>query len=668
MFSSPFNNIHPLRHIYPYLLLLALSLFVGACSDTGGGEEEVLNIDSIFIGSQSLDLSQSSFDEMPIDLTLDIIFSAPVNVSTANQSITLSYSGIPLDISTNFSNDNQNLRLRSNTSLPYNSDIILNISSDLKSADGGVFSGRQWTFTTVNGELEVTNFTIDGQSYNAFDYLSNISVNPEIVIEFSLPVDVSTLESELRLKGNDIPDFDIEVMNDDKEIVIHLSDNLASWTRYIFALEDGIQGRNGEIFESIQQEFYTRVDDTPKFPTISDEELLTLIQSQTFKYFWDYGHPVSGMARERNSNGNTVTSGGSGFGLMAMIVGVERGFITRSEAIERWKKIFDFLENADRFHGAWSHWLDGNTGVVRPFSQRDNGGDIVETAFLVQGMLTVRQYLDENDTEELDLINQIIRLWEGVEWDWYVRAGEEVITWHWSPEYEWAINLKVRGHNETQIIYTLAAASPTHTITPEIYHNGYARSGNMVNGSTFYGYELPIGQDRGGPLFFTHYSYLGMDPRNLKDQYADYWEQNVNHSLINRAYCIDNPKNFIGYSEDCWGLTASDNDQGYSAHSPDNDRGVITPTAAISSLPYTPEESMDAIRHFYYILGDKLWGEYGFYDAFNPTAGWFASSYIAIDQGPIVCMIENYRTGLLWDLYMSAPEVKAGLDKLGFTY
>ncbi len=169
-------------------------------------------------------------------------------------------------------------------------------------------------------------------------------------------------------------------------------------------------------------------------------------------------------------------------------------------------------------------------------------------------------------------------------------------------------------------------------------------------------------------LYFTHYSFLGLDPRNLQDDLANYWEQNVNHTLINRAYCIDNPKNFIGYCDDSWGLTASDNPWGYNAHSPTNDLGVVTPTAAISSIPYTPVESMNAIRHFYYILGDKLWGDYGFYDAFNITEGWWANSYIAIDQGPIICMIENYRTNLLWDLFMSCPEVRNGLDKLGFIY
>jgi hypothetical protein len=421
-------------------------------------------------------------------------------------------------------------------------------------------------------------------------------------------------------------------------------------------------------FETESYEIYTTLDTIPKFPEISDEELLTLIQSQTFKYFWDFGHPVSGLARERNTSGNVVTSGGSGFGLMAMIVAVERGFITREEALIRWKKIFDFLESADRFHGVWSHWLNGNTGKVIPFSEKDNGGDLVETAFLVQGMLTVRQYLNPEDVTEIGLIEQINELWEAVEWDWFRKGSENVLYWHWSPQYLWDINLKIRGHNETQIIYVLAGASPTHSIPKEVYIEGYARNGNFTNGNSFYNYTLPLGEDRGGPLFFTHYSYLGLDPRNLEDQFAEYWIQNVNHSLINNAYCADNPKNYVGYSEKCWGLTASDGNSGYSAHSPNNDRGVITPTAAISSLPYTPGESMAAIKHFYYQLGDRLWGEYGFYDAFNPTSNWVANSFLAIDQGPIIIMIENYRTGLLWDLFMSAPEVQDGLDKLGFNY
>ena len=408
------------------------------------------------------------------------------------------------------------------------------------------------------------------------------------------------------------------------------------------------------------------LDSTLKYPMITDDELLTKIQQQTFRYFWDFGHPYSGLTRERNTSGDIVTTGGSGFGIMALIVGIERGFITRTEGTGRLETILDFLEPADRFHGVWSHWMNGTTGETIPFSEKDNGGDLVETTFLIQGLLTFRQYLDPGNPDENQLINRINQLWESVEWDWYTR-NEQVLYWHWSEDYGWEMNHKIRGYNETLITYILAAASSTHGIEASVYHDGYAQNGAIINGKEYYGYKLPLGYDYGGPLFFAHYSFLGLDPRNLEDSYANYMEQNVNHSLINRAYCSDNPKDWVGYSEVSWGLTASDNHQGYSAHSPTNDLGVITPTAGISSIPYTPVESLDAIRHFYYILGDKLWGEYGFYDAFNATEGWWANSYLAIDQGPIIIMIENYRSALLWDLFMSCPEVQSGLTKLGFT-
>jgi hypothetical protein len=353
---------------------------------------------------------------------------------------------------------------------------------------------------------------------------------------------------------------------------------------------------------------------------------------------------------------------------MALIVGIERSFITRNDGLQRLDKILNFLESADRFHGAWSHWINGNTGDVIPFSDNDNGGDLVETAFLVQGLLTFRQYLNAGDATEQALINRINVLWQGVEWDWYTKGGEDVLYWHWSPEKEWIMNHKISGNNETMITYILAASSPTHTINATAYHKGYARNGAIVNGNSYYDITLPLGDSYGGPLFFTHYSFVGLDPRNLEDDYANYWTQNVNHTRINYAYSVANPKQFVGYSDESWGLTASDNHIGYSAHSPTNDIGVISPTAALSSFPYTPVESMKAIKFFYYTLGDRLWGDYGFYDAFNLTEGWTANSYLAIDQGPIIVMIENYRTGLLWDLFMSAPEIQAGLTKLDFEY
>ncbi|MFV0377187.1 MAG: glucoamylase family protein [Mangrovibacterium sp.] len=401
---------------------------------------------------------------------------------------------------------------------------------------------------------------------------------------------------------------------------------------------------------------------------MSDDELLTKVEQQTFKYFWDFGHPVSGLARERNSSGETVTSGGSGFGVMAILVGMERGFISRAEGLERLSTIVDFLGKADRFHGAWSHWLNGSTGKAIPFSTKDNGGDLVETSFMAAGLLAARQYLNASDAAENTLITKINELWKTIEWDWYTQGGQKVLYWHWSPDYNWEMNMKIQGYNEALITYIMAASSETHPISAEVYHQGWAKSGAMANGKSFYNTKLPLGSDYGGPLFFAHYSFMGIDPRNLSDQYASYWEQNRNHSLINQAYCIQNPQSWVGYSADCWGLTASDNPNGYSAHSPTNDLGVITPTAALSSFPYTPQESMKALHFFYYQLGDKLWGDYGFYDAFNPTESWTAGSYLAIDQGPILVMIENYRSGLIWDLLMSCPELKAGLTKLGFSY
>jgi hypothetical protein len=273
--------------------------------------------------------------------------------------------------------------------------------------------------------------------------------------------------------------------------------------------------------------------------------------------------------------------------------------------------------------------------------------------------------LNATDATENNLIARINTLWEGVEWDWYRKNNENVLYWHWSPNYNWDMNFPMYGYFEQQITYFLAAASPTHSIPKIVYTNGFTRNGAIVRNDTFYGIPLKLGGLF--PLFWAHYSYLGLDP-HFTDDYADYWVQNVNASRINQAYCIANPKKYIGYSEAGWGLTSSDNQSGYDAHSPANDKGVITPTAALSSFPYTPVESMKALKFFYYNLGNKLWGPYGFYDSFNLTNGWYTNSYLAIDQGPIIIMIENHRTGLLWDLFMSAPEVKAATTKLNFTY
>jgi len=405
--------------------------------------------------------------------------------------------------------------------------------------------------------------------------------------------------------------------------------------------------------------------------TLDDEALLDMVQETTFRFFWNYAHPVSGLSRERYpGDPETVTSGGSGMGMMTIPVAIERGFITREEGAAHVLKMLNFLKDADRFHGAWSHWLNGTSGTAIPFSEKDDGGDIVETAYVAEGILTVRQYFNLENNDESQIRSLATELWESIEWDWYRRTStSNMIYWHWSPNYQWEMNMPIYGFNECMIVYLLAIASPTHPVPASLWEDGWANQPYYDNGKTFYGIPQYVGWDRGGPLFFTHYSFLGFDPRGKKDSHANYYISNRNISLINRAWCVDNPGNFVGYSEDCWGLTASDDPLvGYMAHEPtaDRDNGTITPTAALSAFPYTPEESMQVLKHFYRVLGEDIVGALGFKDAFNQSEGWVAGSYIAIDQGPIICMIENYRSGLLWDNFMANSEIQNMLNAIGF--
>lgn len=412
--------------------------------------------------------------------------------------------------------------------------------------------------------------------------------------------------------------------------------------------------------------------------TLSDDDLLDKVQRQTFDYFWEGAESNSGLARERihldniypSHDKDIITIGGSGFGLLAIIVGVERGFISREQAVERYQKILTFLEKADRFHGAWPHWLQPS-GKTAPFSKNDDGGDLVETAFLIQGLLTAKEYFNKPNDSELDLRNRIQKLWEGVEFDWYTKS-ENVLYWHWSPNHNWDMNFPVGGYNEALIMYVLGAASPTHPITKEVYEKGWALNGEIAKDTTYYGLETELNHyehDKSpvGPLFWAHYSYLGLNPKGLSDQYADYWKLNQNHALIHYKHAVANPNKFKGYGENAWGFTSSYSMKGYAGHRPDNDLGVISPTAALSSMPYTPKESLAFLRYLY-TEQDSLIGKYGPYDAYSVENNWSLPRYLAIDQGPIPVMIENYRSGLLWNYFMKNEEVQKGLDKLGFTY
>lgn len=652
-----------------YISLIVLVLLFISCNKDDDStidtpQAGLLQLSSVKIGSENL--SPSGLNEnQPVDEVILVSFNQQIDTNSVVNAIMLKdFNEIEVSSDFSFISNNTSISIRPDSLLKYDSEYEL-VIGEVKAVSGDVFPGITYRFKTEPGNFELVLAEIEGVNMLDNASIQNIPTDFTIELTFSESLDPTTDFSNFFFLGSLQATFELDT--DKKNLKLSYS-NSEHLNRYNFVISSNLRSEQDFRFQGFSKSFYTSFDSTYKFPLITDEELLTKVQEQTFKYFWDFAHPVSGLARERNSSGNTVTIGGSGFGLMSILVGIERGFISRQDGVDRLETIVNFLENADRFHGAWPHWMDGNTGTTIPFGIDDDGADLVETAFMIQGLLTVRQYLNSGNSQEQTIINKITQLWEAVEWDWFTKGGENVLYWHWSPNVAWQKNLQIRGWNESLIIYVLAASSPTHSISSAVYDQGWAGNGGMLNGNDYYGITLPLGYTMGGPLFFAHYSFLGLDPRNLSDQYANYWTQNISHSLINQAYCIDNPKNYLIYSAACWGLTASDNHIGYSAHSPTNDLGVITPTAAISSIPYTPNESMDAIRFFYYFMGDKLWGEYGFYDAFNATENWYANSYLAIDQGPIVVMIENHRTGLIWDLFMDDPEVQAGLNKLGFSF
>ncbi|BET68152.1 hypothetical protein ASA1KI_30700 [Opitutales bacterium ASA1] len=418
---------------------------------------------------------------------------------------------------------------------------------------------------------------------------------------------------------------------------------------------------------------------------MNDEQLLDMVQEGCFRYYWEAGHPNAGLAPEiLPGDEHLIATGGNGFGIMAMLVAIERGFITRDQGVERMAEILRFLDRADRFKGVWPHFLDGRTGRTVPFFGRyDDGGDLVESAFVMQALLTARQYFDRDDAAEREIRATVTRFWHEMEWSWFRKTPDsDVLYWHWSENHGFHISHPLIGWNETLIVYLLAIASPTHAVPPEMYHTGFAgtserhrkyrqgwsrtRDGDSyVNGKTHHGIRLDVGVGNGAELFFLHFNFMGFDPRGIRDAYTNYFDNSRAIALVNRAYCIENPRGMLGYGPDCWGRSAGVNSGGGRAM-PRDDNGTINVMASLASMPYTPEESMAALRHFYRNLGDRIWGIHGFHDGFNETWNWFDPDYMALNQGPIVGMIENHRTGLLWRLFMANPEIASALAAIGF--
>jgi len=520
----------------------------------------------------------------------------------------------------------------------------------------------------VNASFYFVSLQADDQTGNLNYY--HVKINPTFKLKFSMAVDTSTVSANIQLKQNNtIIPVKFSYIKGDTVVVMKPASSLQYITKYTISVLPNLKSAsNQKLGVSYQLNQVTTIDSSDKFPRKTDAQLLNLVQKASFNYYWIAGNALSGMAKERFSS-DICTTGGTGFAVMSIPVAIKRNFITRADGLARVTKLVNFLDqNCTKYHGAFAHWINGNTGATIPFSPHDDGADIVETSYLMEGLLTAREYFNGTSADETNLRNTINKLYQNVDWSWFTN-GQNTLYWHWSPNYGWDTYQQVNGWNEALITYVMAASSPTHPINLATYQNGWARNGAMKNGNTYYGVQLPLGPANGGPLFFEHYSFMGIDPNGLADAYANYQQQTTAHTQINYNYCVANPKHYNGYSDSCWGLTASDDNLvGYSAHEPNNDDGVLTPTAALSSFPYTPDQSMAALQFFYYKLGDKLWNSYyGFRDAFNLTEPWFDNDYLAIDQMPIVVMIENYRSQQIWNLFMKCKEVKKGMKKLGFT-
>lgn len=411
---------------------------------------------------------------------------------------------------------------------------------------------------------------------------------------------------------------------------------------------------------------------TPDFAYLDDRSALERLQREAFKFIWEDGDPVSGMAYETSKHWGgprPVAVGGTGFGVAAIVTAVDRGWITRDQAVARLLTMAAFLRDKSprkQLHGAFPHWLEAGRGNIVTFGKDDRGADIVETALLMQGLLIARAYFNGPGAEE-NLRAIITELWEDVDWNWFTNGEESGIYWHWSEERGFPDNLKILGYNECLIAYLLAIASPTHPISRAAYN--YWTSGKGYQPKNLYGYTLEASLNGGGPLFLSHYSFIGLDPRRMADAFvkSGYFVRNVKHVLSNREYCITHAPAKNRYNEHTWGLTASLIKGGYAANEPLHDTGTIAPTAALASMPYTPQYSMQMLYHLLGPLKENMWGKNGPYDAFSPRENWYSDGYLAIDQLPIVSMVENYRSGLLWDLFMSDPDVTRGLKLAGIS-
>lgn len=399
--------------------------------------------------------------------------------------------------------------------------------------------------------------------------------------------------------------------------------------------------------------------------------LLDTLQYSAFKYFWLEANPVNGLIKDRSASWSPCSIASAGFGLTAICIGIDRGWVTREAGRARVLATLNTFWNGPQgtdaagtigYQGFFYHFLDMNTATRVWDSELSS----IDTALLLAGMLEARQYFDTADPLDVEVRTLVDNIYRRVNWE-FMRNSGSALRMGWKPGTGFAGFGNWIGYNEAMIMYILALGSPTYPVPTtcwNVWVSGY-------NWATYYGQSYVVFP----PLFGHQYSHCWIDFRYIQDPYMafrgiTYFENSRRATYAARSYCIDNPFGWVGYGENEWGLTASDDPWGYLAHGAppaQNDNGTITPTAAASSIVFAPEIVIPTLHHFFDAYGPQLWGSYGFKDAFNRTQNWWATDVIGIDQGPIIIMIENYLTRSVWNRFMQNADIQAGLARAGFT-
>jgi hypothetical protein len=395
------------------------------------------------------------------------------------------------------------------------------------------------------------------------------------------------------------------------------------------------------------------------------------VQEAAVRFYFEEAHPVSGLSQEGAPGwGDTSAVGSTGMGMANIIVGVHRGFVTREQGVALALKMLRFLDQKTETQaGAFAHWMDGTTGAARKFGSNGTAADLVETSFLIQGAILLREYFNGSSAEEREIGAIATRLAAEVQWPQFMvdQPTGPVMMWHWDSVVGPG-ELPIRGFHEGMMPYILGIGSQTYPIPAKSFYTGWYHPQHQLGTTrTDFGIEHGLGRGIGWPLFFAHYSHIGFDPRVIRYKGKTYFEHFVDATKVHEAYARSRASEFKGY-DTVWGLAASTSPDGYKAHRPGkDDSGTIATTAALSSMPYLPDAVLNCMESMYLDYGSRIWGCYGFYNAFNPTRDWVGEKYIGIELGPIAPMIENHRSGLLWRLFMQAPEVQRALERLRAT-